>query len=50
MNIPRKPRNIFGAMAKGTFIKENKSNYSEDFENRMSSLNEEMDRILSEDL
>jgi len=47
---PRKPRNIFGAMAKGTFIKENKSNYSEDFENRMSSLNEEMDKILSEDL
>ena len=31
-------------------IKENKSNYSEDFENKMSSLNEEMDRILSEDL
>ena len=50
VGMPRKPRNIFGAMAKGTFIKENKSNYSEDFENKMSSLNEEMDRILSEDL
>ena len=47
---PRKPRNVFASMAGGAFIKENKSNYSEEFENRMSSLNEEMDRILSEDL
>ena len=50
VGTPRKPRNVFKAMSKGTFIKENKSNYSEDFENKMSSLNEEMDRILSEDL
>ena len=49
-NKPRKPRNVFKAMSIGTLVKENKSNYSEDFENRMSSLNEEMDRILSEDL
>jgi len=47
---PRKPRNINRAMSVGTLVKENKSNYSEDFENKMSSLNEEMDRILSEDL
>jgi len=43
-------RNIADAMRKGTFISENKSNYSEDFENKMSSLNEEMNKILSEDL
>jgi len=47
---PRKPRDIFKAMSVGTLVKENKANYSEDFENKMSSLNEEMDRILSEDL
>ena len=47
---PRKSRNINRAMSVGTLVKENKSNYSEDFENKMSSLNEEMDRILSEDL
>jgi hypothetical protein len=50
LNKPRKPRNVFKAMSIGTLVKENKSNYSEDFENKMSSLNEEMDRILSEDL
>ena len=50
MNVPRKPRNVFKAMSIGTLVKENKSNYSEDFENKMSSLNEEMDKILSEDL
>ena len=47
---PRKQRDIFKAMSIGTFVKENKSNYSEEFENKMSSLNEEMERILSEDL
>jgi len=47
---PRKPRNVFKAMSIGTLVKENKSNYSEDFEQRMSSLNEEMDKILSEEL
>ena len=47
---PRRPRDVFKAVSIGTLVKENKSNYSEDFENRMSSLNEEMDRILSEDL
>jgi len=46
----RKPRDINKALSIGTLVKENKSNYSEEFENKMSSLNEEMDRILSEDL
>ena len=47
---PRKPRNVFKAMSIGTLVKENKSNYSEDFELRMSSLNNEMEKILSEEL
>ena len=47
---PRRPRDVFKAVSIGTLVKENKSNYSEDFEKKMSSLNEEMDRILSEEL
>jgi hypothetical protein len=36
-------------MGIGTFISENRSNYSEDFEKRMSSLNEEIEKILIEE-
>jgi len=45
----RKPRRIDKAMGIGTFISENRSNYSEDFEKRMSSLNEEIEKILIEE-
>lgn len=48
-NPTRKQRDITKALSIGTLVKENKSNYSEDFEKRMSSLNEEIERILSED-
>ena len=50
VNKPRKPRNLNKALSIGALVKENKSNYSEEYENRMSLLNEEMDKILSEDL
>ena len=45
----RKPRRFDKAMGIGTFISENRSNYSEDFEKRMSSLNEEIEKILIEE-
>ena len=42
----RKPRRIDKAMSIGTLVRENRSNYSGDFEKRMSTLNEEIDNIL----
>ena len=44
----RKQRRTDKAMNIGTFISENRSNYSEDFEEKMSSLNEEIENILIE--
>ena len=45
----RKQRRLNTAMGIGTFISENRSNYSEDFEKRMSALNEEIENILIEE-
>ena len=45
----RKPRNTLKALSIGTLVRENRSNYSGDFEKRMSTLNEEIENILIEE-
>ena len=49
MKPQRKPRRVDKAMSIGTLVRENRSNYSGDFEKRMASLNEEIDNILLEE-